>query len=104
MECPICLEEFSTLYRFQCNHRVCQPCGQKIRRNGMYECMLCRRHSPELLSPPLNECLNLVQSQDLTLEPIIQRDSTLLRDLFKAVLLSLDRYPRDKLWYLHRLC
>jgi hypothetical protein len=104
MECPICLEEFSTLYRFQCNHRVCQPCGQKLRQNAMYECMLCRRHAPELLSPPLNECLNLVQSQDLTLEPIIRRDSTLLRDLFKNILLSLDRYPRDKLWYLQRLC
>lgn len=104
MECPVCLEEFSTLYRFECNHRLCQPCGRKLFQNGVYQCMLCRRRITKLLPPPLNECLNLARNQDLSLEPILRDDSTLRFEMFKDILLSLNQYPRDKLWYLHRLC
>lgn len=54
-ECPVCLEEISSMIALDCKHMFCETCVHKLDNNHSIKCPLCRREQQVILDNRLTE-------------------------------------------------
>lgn len=106
MECPICLEEFCVLLSFNCKHKFCHDCCNKLQKVSIL-CPLCRQPSYFISNPSANDCMVAVNNCDNNIFKIIKPHTSLYSEIIQQLLLSYPFIPRNftmkKLLYINKL-